>query len=462
MYERSKAFSELRERFKDRFTTDAATLIAHAGGKAHHTPANPDAVFFAESTEEVALAVSLCARERIPLVAFGAGTSLEGQLSAQRGGLSIDLSRMNRVLRVSASDLDCTVQAGVTREDLNQALIAEGLFFPIDAGVGATLGGMVATRASGTNAVRYGTMRENVLALTVVLADGRVIKTGGRARKSAAGYDLTRLLVGSEGTLGIITEVTLRLYAIPETSSVAVCGFPCVGNAVDTAIAVVQQGVPIARMELMDRRLVQAVNAYSGLTLAMRDTLVFEFAGSAAAVAEQIEKVELIAAAQGAVGFEWASEIEARERLWAARKDAFYAIVAQRPGGRGWSSDVCVPVSRLSECILHAQAALDTTQVPAAILGHVGDGNFHAVFSVDPARPEEMAEVARINSEIVDKALSVGGTCSGEHGIGTGKIGYLKRECGEEAIDVMLALKRALDPFELMNPGKVFDAGDPR
>jgi D-lactate dehydrogenase (cytochrome) len=444
----------LLQLFGDRFSTAQALREQHGRGESHHTPAIPDAVVFAQSTEEVAELVRLCAAQSVPVIAFGAGTSLEGHLTAVRGGVSIDLSRMSKISRVSAEDLDCTVEAGVTREQLNTHLRDMGLFFPIDPGANASIGGMAATRASGTNAVRYGTMRENVLSLTVVLPNGQIIRTGGRARKSSAGYDLTRLFVGSEGTLGIITEVTLRLYGIPETISAALCSFETVEQAVAAAIAVVQLGIPVARMELMDRGLIQAVNAYSGLSLKIEDTLAFEFHGSPAGVQEQVEMVAAIVEDNGGRDFEWANAPEDRNRLWKARHNAFYAVVSQRPNAKGWSSDVCVPVSELSGCIVMTRELLKTCSVPAAILGHVGDGNYHVVFAVDPDNRAELEEIAAINKTMVRYAISVGGTSTGEHGVGSGKIAYMREEHGD-AVDLMAVIKSAIDPQNLMNPGKI-------
>ncbi|MBO9101036.1 MULTISPECIES: FAD-binding oxidoreductase [Rhizobium] len=445
---------KLRAIFGDRFSTSPALREQHGRGESYHTAAMPDGVVFAEHTDEVAQTVRLCAAEGVPVIAFGAGTSLEGHLTAICGGISIDLSRMSLIVRVGAEDLDCTVEAGVTREQLNTHLRDKGLFFPIDPGANASIGGMAATRASGTNAVRYGTMRENVLSLTVVLPSGQVVRTGGRARKSSAGYDLTRLFIGSEGTLGIITEVTLRLYGIPETITAALCSFASVEQAVDTAIAVVQLGIPVARMELMDRGLIAAVNAYSNLTLKIEDTLAFEFHGSPAAVQEQVDMVAAIVDEHGGRDFEWANAAEDRNRLWKARHNAFYAVVSQRQNAKGWSSDVCVPVSELSDCILKTRALLQGCSVPAAILGHVGDGNYHVVFAVDPDNRAELDEVAAINKAMVLHALSVGGTSTGEHGIGTGKIDYLRREHGD-AVDLMAVIKAAIDPMNIMNPGKI-------
>ncbi len=445
----------LRGRFGSRFSTSQALRDQHGRGESHHAIAAPDAVVMVHSTEEVALLVRDCAAAGVPVIAYGAGTSIEGHLAAVQGGISVDLSQMDAVLRVSAEDMDCTVQAGVTREALNTHLRDQGLFFPIDPGANASIGGMAATRASGTNAVRYGTMREAVLSLTVVLPDGRVIRTASRARKSAAGYDLTRLFIGSEGTLGIITEVTLRLYGIPQAISAAVCTFPDVESAVGAATMVTQFGIPVARMELMDRGLIAAVNAHSGLTLPVADTLAFEFHGSDASVVEQAASVAEIVAEFGGAGFEAATDAPARARLWKARHNGYYAILAQRAGSVGWSSDVCVPVSELTGCIGHARELLSGCPVPAAILGHVGDGNFHVVFAIDPQNGAEMEAVKAVNAAMIARAISVGGTCSGEHGVGLGKAAYLRDEHGNDAMDLMRALKDAIDPFGIMNPGKI-------
>ncbi|MGH6861436.1 MAG: FAD-binding oxidoreductase [Phyllobacterium sp.] len=450
---------QLRNRFADRFSVSEVLREQHGRGESHHATAIPDAVVFVKSTQEVSEIVSLCAENSVPIIAFGAGTSLEGHLAAVKGGVSIDLSRMSDVLRVSAEDLDCTVQAGVTREQLNTHLRDMGLFFPIDPGANASIGGMAATRASGTNAVRYGTMRENVLALTIVLPSGQIIRTGTRARKSSSGYDLTRLFVGSEGTLGIITEVTLKLYGIPETVSAALCSFEDLDHAVSAAISIVQLGIPVARMELMDRGLIAAVNAYSNLALKIEDTLAFEFHGSPASVAEHVEMVRNIVQDNDGKDFEWASTLEDRNRLWKARHDAFYAVVSQRPNAKGWSSDVCVPVSELGDCILHARELLASCSIPAAILGHVGDGNFHVVFAVNPSNGEEMAEVAEVNKQLVRRAISVGGTSTGEHGVGTGKRDYMRDEHGD-AVDLMAIIKHAIDPTGIMNPGKILPHPD--
>ena len=452
----SSAFlDQLQNRFGPRFSTALSLREQHSCSEAHHQAALPDAVVFAETTEEVAAIVKLCAAHHVPVIPFGAGTSLEGHLSALKGGVSIDLSRMNQILRVSQADLDCTVQPGVTREQLNQYLRDKGLFFPIDPGANASIGGMVSTRASGTNAVRYGTMRDNTLALKLVLPDGQVIHTGSRARKSSAGYDLTRLFTGSEGTLGVITEVTLRLYGIPELISAAVCSFAALEQAVDTAIAVIQLGIPVARMELMDRGLIKAVNAYAGLSLPEEDTLAFEFHGSSVAVQDQIAMVQEIVAEHQGKDFIWAETAEDRHKLWEARHKSYYAGLALRPGAKGWSTDVCVPVSALSGSIRHARALLATCSVPSLIVGHVGDGNYHVMFIVDPSSPSELAEIAEINKQIVHYAISVGGTCTGEHGVGVGKIPYMREEHGD-AVDLMVRLKKAIDPDGIMNPGKIF------
>jgi D-lactate dehydrogenase (cytochrome) len=446
---------DLRVRFGDRLSTAAAVREQHGKDESYHTPAPPDAVVFARSTEEVAQIVTLCAAHQVPVIPFGTGTSLEGHVAALHGGVCIDLSPMNRVVRVSPEDLDCTVEAGVTRKQLNEYLRDTGLFFPIDPGADASLGGMTATRASGTNAVRYGTMRENVLALTVVLADGRVIRTARRARKSAAGYDLTRLFVGSEGTLGVITEVTLRLYGIPEAIMSAVCPFPSVEAAVDTVVATIQAGVPIARIELLDEVSMAAIAAYSKLEgYAARPHLFFEFHGTPRGVEEQVAQVKEFAGEQGGTEFRWASSPQERSKLWQARHDAHYAAMASRPGARVWATDVCVPISRLAQCIAETRADLEQSLVTGGMVGHVGDGNFHVGLLVDPARPEEIADAARLNDRLVQRAISMDGTCTGEHGVGHGKMTFLIAEHGE-AVSVMRAVKKALDPENILNPGKI-------
>jgi D-lactate dehydrogenase (cytochrome) len=446
--------ASLRQLLGDRLSTSAAVCEQHGKDESYHAPHAPDAVAFARTTDEVAAIVSRCACYKTPVIAFGTGTSLEGHVAALKGGVSIDLSQMNRILRVGAEDLDATVEAGVTRKQLNEYLRDTGLFFPIDPGADASLGGMAATRASGTNAVRYGTMRENVLSLTVVLADGRVIRTSRRARKSAAGYDLTRLFVGSEGTLGVITEVTVRLYGIPEAISAAVCAFPSIAAAVDTVILTIQSGVPVARIELLDEAQIDAINKYSKLDHRVAPTLFFEFHGTPAGVDEQVVNVKAIAAEHGGDDFRWATTPEARSKLWQARHDAYYAALALRPGSKGWPTDVCVPISRLAECIAETKRDLAQSTIPSALAGHVGDGNFHLIFMIDPQCPEEIAEASRLNDRMVNRALEMEGTCTGEHGIGYGKMDFLATEHGE-AISVMRSIKQALDPDDIMNPGKI-------
>lgn len=450
----AECLAELAALVGDRLATGTAIREQHGKGESFHLPQPPDAVVFAASTEEVADVVKICARYHTPVIPFGTGTSLEGHIAAVQGGICIDVSRMNAVLAVRPEDLDCTVQAGVTRKQLNEYIRDTGLFFPIDPGADASIGGMTATRASGTNAVRYGTMRENVLALTVVMADGRIIRTSRRARKSAAGYDLTRLFVGSEGTLGIITEVTLRLYGIPETISAAVCPFPGVEEAVNTVIATIQSGIPVARVEFLDALQMKAINAYSKLSHAETPTLFFEFHGSPAGVQEQVEMVQALAADFGGTDFQWASTAEDRARLWDARHKAYYAGLALRPGCTGFSSDVCVPISRLADCIVETRADLDDSGLLCPIVGHVGDGNFHVLFLVDPDSPQELETAQTLSDRLVERALSMDGTCTGEHGVGYGKLDFLESEHGD-AIDVMRTVKRALDPANLLNPGKV-------
>lgn len=446
---------QLRALFGDRLELGEAIRLQHGSSETHFEPVLPDAVVFPLTTEEVVALVKVCVAAEVPLVPFGAGTSVEGNVTPVRGGVSVDLSRMNAILSVNAEDFDCTVQAGVRREELNVHLRDTGLFFPIDPGANATIGGMASTRASGTNAVRYGTMRDAVLNLRVVTPDGRDIRTARRARKSAAGYDLTRLMIGSEGTLGIITEVTLRLHGIPEQISAAVCGFETLQGAVDTVVQSIQMGVPLARVEILDDVQMKAVNAWSKLDYPEVTTLFFEFHGSPKGVAEQIEIVEGLAQANGGGTFKWAELAEERSKLWKARHEAYYAAVNMRPGAVGWATDVCVPISRLPECIVETKRDIDAGSVPAAILGHVGDGNFHVVFSVDPKSAAEAAEVEEINRRLVRRALDMDGTCTGEHGIGLGKQDWLVEELGE-AVDMMRTIKRALDPKDLFNPGKIF------
>jgi D-lactate dehydrogenase (cytochrome) len=450
---------ELRELLGDRCTTAAAVREQHGHGESNHLSYPPDAVCFPTSTEEVSAIVRCCARQGVPVIPFGAGTSLEAHVAAPRGGVTIDLTGMDRILEVRVPDLDVTVQPGVTRMQLNQALVAEGVFFPVDPGADATLGGMAATRASGTTTVRYGSMRDNVVNLTVVLADGRVIRTGGRARKSASGYDLTRLFTGSEGTLGIITELTLRLYGVPEASAAAVATFPTVDDAVRTVIAVVQMGIPIVRSELLDEVQIDAVNRYAGLELTVAPTVCFEFQGTERSVAEDAEAVRAIADEHGNTDFEWATDQAERNRLWTARHNAFFAACALRPGAASLTTDVCVPVSRLAECIADTKADLEGLASPVCLLGHIGDGNFHLIFLIDPDDPAELAAVEAINERMVHRALAMDGTCTGEHGIGMGKQHFLEAEHGP-ALDVMRAIKSALDPDDLLNPGKLVPPRD--
>jgi D-lactate dehydrogenase (cytochrome) len=453
--DRTRPFGALHQLLGDRFSTAPALRDQHGRGEAHHVGHPPEAVAFAESTAEVAAIVEICAQHGVPVVAFGAGTSLEGHVAALRGGVSLDLTRMNRVVAVNPQDLDATVEAGVTRKQLNAHLRDTGLFFPIDPGADATLGGMAATRASGTNAVRYGTMKENVLGLTVVLADGRVIRTGGRARKSSAGYDLTRLFIGSEGTLGIITEVTVKLYGLPEAISAAVCAFPGVDEAVQAVIETIQTGVPVARIELLDELQMQGCINYSKLEgYQVAPTLFYEFHGTEAGVREQAELAQAIAAEHGGLDFQWTSRAEDRNRLWQARHDSYYAALSLRPGCVGWATDVCVPISRLGDCIHETRADLAEAGMLAPIVGHVGDGNFHLLMLLAPDRPEELATAQRLNKRLVRRAIAMEGTCTGEHGVGFGKMDSLAEEVGP-ALDVMVALKRALDPANLMNPGKI-------
>src|SRR6267154_1720802 len=430
------AIGALAARFGNRLVTSQAVREQHGNILTWIANQPPDAVVFPQSTDDVQDAVRICAQHKMPVVPFGTGTSLEGHINAPFGGVTIDFRDMNRVLAVHAEDLDCVVEPGVTRKQLNEYLRDQGLFFPIDPGADASIGGMAATRASGTNAVRYGTMRENVLALTIVLPDGKVIRTAQRARKSAAGYDLTRLFVGSEGTLGVITEVTVRLYGIPEAISAAVCAFPTIGEAVDTVILTIQNGVPVARIELLDEAQIDAINKYSKLDHKVAPTLFFEFHGTEAGVAEQTDIVKAIAAEHGGDDFRWATTPEARSKLWQARHDAYYAALALRPGSKGWPTDVCVPISRLAECIAETKRDLAQSSIPSALAGHVGDGNFHLIFMIDPQSREEIAEASRLNDRMVARALEMEGTCTGEHGIGYGKMDFLLAEHGE-AVTVM-------------------------
>ena len=444
----------LHAQFGERCNTTQAMREHHGKDESAFPTAPPDAVVFPQTTDECVAIVKLCAAHHTNIIPYGVGTSLEGHVLAIHGGICVDMSRINKVVAVHVEDLNCTVEAGVTRKQLNQQLQHTGLFFPIDPGADATLGGMASTRASGTNAVRYGTMRENVLGLTVILADGRIIKTGGRSRKSAAGYDLTRLFVGAEGTLGLITEVIVKLYPQPEAASAAICAFPTIDAAVRTVIQTIQLGVPIARCELLDALTIKAVNGYSKLALRESPMLFCEFHGSTASVKEQAETVQSIAKEQGGMDFEWATKQEDRTRLWQARHDAYPACLRLKPGGRAMSTDVCVPISKLAECIAETNKDLVNTTIPIALFGHVGDGNFHLAIMVDPNNPADIAEAERVNHNVVYRALAMGGTCTGEHGIGFGKLDFLDAEHGD-AVPVMHAIKHALDPHNVFNRGKI-------
>jgi D-lactate dehydrogenase (cytochrome) len=446
----------LKARFAERCSTALVVREQHGRDESSFASPPPAAVVFAESTQDVADAVKLASEYNVPVIPFGVGTSLEGHLLAVQGGISVDVSRMNKVLSINAEDLTVTVQPGVTRKQLNEEVKSTGLFFPIDPGADATLGGMSATRASGTNAVRYGTMRENVLSLEVVTANGDIIRTGTRARKSSAGYDLTRLMVGSEGTLGVITEVTVKLYPLPEAISAAVCSFPSIEAAVRTTIEVIQMGIPIARVELIDHNTVRMVNAHSKLSLREEPMLLMEFHGSPASVKEQAELVQELASNHGGNAFEWASTPEERTRLWTARHNAYFAAIQSKPGCRAISTDTCVPISRLADCLLDSVTEADASGLPYFLVGHVGDGNFHFGYLIDPALPKEREVAEALNHKLVARALSLEGTCTGEHGVGLHKMDFLVTEAGDGAVDMMRAIKRALDPKNIMNPGKIF------
>jgi len=440
--------------FGDRAVTAHAVREHHSHGEGLADAGLPDVVVFPHSNEEVASIVRLCHLARVPVIAFGVGTSLEGHVAALYGGVCVDLSQMNRVLEINAEDLDCRVQAGVTREQVNAELKGTGLFFPIDPGANATIGGMAATRASGTNAVRYGTMRENVLGLTVVTADGRIVKTGGRARKSSAGYDLTRLFVGAEGTLGVITEIQLRLYGVPEAIQAAVCQFPDLASAVNTVIVAMQTGISVARIELLDEVQMDASIRYSKLKgFEIKPTLFFEFHGSEAGVREQSAAMQAASDEFGGSAYQWATKTEDRTRLWKARHDAYYAALALKPGMTSFATDACVPISRLTDCILETKADVEKSGLTAPILGHVGDGNFHLVVLFDGADPAQRERAEALAKGVSMRAIAMGGTCTGEHGIGWHKLDVLAQEHGE-AVDLMRMIKRALDPRDIMNPGK--------
>ncbi len=446
----------LAAQFGNRLVTSQAVREQHGHTTTWLDNQPPDAVVFPQTTDDVQTIVRLCAAHRVPIVAFGTGTSLEGQVNAPRGGISLDFRDMNRVLAVHAEDLDCVIEPGITRKQLNEHLRDQGVFFPIDPGADASLGGMAATRASGTNAVRYGTMKDNVLALKVVLANGELMSTARRAKKSSAGYDLTRLMVGSEGTLGIITELTLRLTGIPEAISSGICPFPSVEAACNATILAIQSGIPVARIELLDALQVRASNMYSKLALPETPMLFLEFHGTDASVAEQSERFGDIARELGGGPFDWATRAEDRSRLWQARHDAYWAAQRLRPGMQALSSDVCVPISRLAECVVATQKDAAASGLIAPIVGHVGDGNFHLLLLVDRDDAEEVKRAEGLLERLVERALAMDGTCTGEHGIGQGKMKYLPDEHGEPALEAMRAIKHALDPLDIMNPGKIF------
>src|SRR5918912_345504 len=450
--------ADLRALLGERVSTSAAVREHHGKDESYFPYAPPDAVVFPHSTEEVRDVVNICRRHQVPMIPFGVGTSLEGHILAVQGGVSIDLSQMNKVLTVHEEDLDAVVQAGVTRKQLNEYIKHTGLFFPVDPGADATLGGMAATRASGTNAVRYGTMRENVLSLKVVLADGRIIQTSRRAKKSAAGYDLTRLFVGSEGTLGVITEVTVKLYPVQEAMSAAGCAFDSVDGCTNTVIQTIQSGIPIARCDIVCEKTVAAINQFKKTSYRVAPTVFFEFHGSKTSVVEQAEAVQAIAKEHGGHDFQWAIKPEGRTQLWQARHDAYFACLQIKHGARAVSTDVCVPISRLAECVHETMEDVKSYFAPVPLLGHIGDGNFHLMLLVDPAKPEETEIAKKFNRRLVERALRMEGTCTGEHGIGMGKMESMGLELGDEAIDVMRDLKKALDPDNLMNPGKVVPA----
>lgn len=452
------AVEALSNRFGARCSTTLAMREQHGRDESSFTVPPPDAVVFAESTQDVADVLKICAQYGVPIIPFGVGSSLEGHLLAVQGGISVDVSRMNGVLAIHAEDLTVTVQPGVTRKALNEAIKHTGLFFPIDPGADASIGGMCATRASGTNAVRYGTMRENVLALEVVTASGEIIRTGTRAKKSSAGYDLTRLMVGSEGTLGVMTEITLKIYPLPEAISAAICSFPNIETAVHTTIQIIQMGIPIARVELVDANTVRMLNKYSKLDLHEGAMLLMEFHGSPASVKEQAESVQDIAKDHGGLAFEWATTPEDRTRLWTARHNAYFAGVQSRPGCKVISTDTCVPISRLADCLLASVAETDASGIPYFLVGHVGDGNFHFGYLIDPNIPAERDTAEALNHKLVKRALSLGGTCTGEHGVGLHKMDFLIEETGAGAVSMMRAIKKALDPLGIMNPGKIFTA----
>jgi D-lactate dehydrogenase (cytochrome) len=451
-----RAVQALQSEFGSRLSVAAAARDQHGHGEAYAPGFPPDAVIWPESTAEVSRVLRTCNDLRVPVIAYGAGTSLEGHVSAPRGGISLDMSRMDQVLAVNAEDADCVVQAGVTREALNAYLRDTGLFFPIDPGANATLGGMISTRASGTTTVRYGTIAQNVLALEVVLANGEVIRCGGRARKSSAGYDLVRVFTGAEGTLGIITEATLRLHGQPEAVGSGVCSFPQLRGAVEAVIELIQSGAPLARIEFLDEVQIRACNAYSKLSLAEQPTLFIEFNGTDASVAEQFERATEVVRSHGAPGFEWASDEKQRATLWRARHSAYFAALSLRPGCECVVADVCVPISKLAECVAATRTEIDAASLIAPIVGHVGDGNFHVLFLLKPGDAQERARMERIYDAMIALAHRLGGTCTGEHGIGMGKRDKLVAEFGEPVVTLMRRLKEAWDPHDILNPGKIF------
>ncbi len=450
--------TELQALLGDRFSMAKAVRDQHGRDESPYPELAPDAVVFVQTNEEVACVVKLCNEHHVPVVAYGAGSSLEGHVLPIHGGICLDLSQMNAILEISPDDFLVTVQAGVLRKQLNEEIKDQGLFFPVDPGADASIGGMCATRASGTNAVRYGTMRENVVALTVVTSAGAIIRVGSRARKSSAGYDLTRLFIGSEGTLGIITEITLKLYPLPEGISAATCVFPSVSAAVQAVIAIIQYGIPIARVELVDETAITAINRYAKLSLQERPTLFFEFHGSPLGVQEQAENTQSICSEFDGSGFEWSANPEDRTRLWQARHNAYYACLQMQAGARILNTDICVPISKLAYCIDRARDMLNQSYLKSTILGHVGDGNFHALIIIDPNRNEDIQEAERLNRLIVQDALSVGGTCTGEHGVGMHKIQFMLEEHGADAIEYMRAIKAVFDPNNILNPGKMLPA----
>ena len=452
--------NELKKLFGDRLLTSLAAREFHARDFSSYEAIPPDAVVMAKTTDDVVSVVQACSKYKVPVIPFGTGTSAEGHLAALYGGISLDVSEMKNILEVNSEDMDVTVEPGVTRKQLNEHLRDTGLFFPIDPGADASLGGMASTRASGTNAVRYGTMRDNVLSLEVVLSDGRVIRTSRRARKSSSGYDLTRLFVGSEGTLGVITKVTIKLFGIPEATSAAVVSFQTLGGAVDSVIEAIQWGIPMARIELLDDVQMSAINNYAGLNYPIKNTLFLEFHGTESSVKSQAELMSELCKEHGGENFSWTSDSEERDKLWAARHNAAYSCIALRPGCSVMPTDVCVPISRLSECILAAKKDIEDAGIIAPIVGHVGDGNFHAQMLIHPdTREEDLRICGEINKKIIERAISMDGTCTGEHGVGQGKIKYLSQEHGE-ALSAMRMIKKTFDPIGIMNPGKMIIAAE--